>query len=133
MCGSVGGRAWLWRTLMVAPVRWATNCQGTRLEWCSITCTHNNPDKRHVSTRPPPQGPCQPLASMTDIVIRSKGVSLQPGCGRTERMISSPALSSCVPHVLATRLIASVAPLVKTISSREAAFTKVCTPERASR
>ena len=57
-------------TLMLAPVRWASICHGTMLEWCS----------------------------------------------RAEMMISSPALRVGV-RMLATRLMPSVVPEVKMISS----------------
>ena len=53
-------------------------------------------------------------------------------CSATDRMTSSPAWSALWPHVFATRLMASVAFLVKTMFSGEAAFTNLATLQRAS-
>mmetsp|Transcript_13662 Transcript_13662/g.57086 ORF Transcript_13662/g.57086 Transcript_13662/m.57086 type:complete len:205 (+) Transcript_13662:589-1203(+) len=73
-----------WRSTQ--PVRSATSCHGTRLEWCSIT----------VSTT------------------------------------SSPSSRLSSPHAYATRLMASLALRVHTISRSDVAFTKVATLPRAA-
>mmetsp|Transcript_57345 Transcript_57345/g.132118 ORF Transcript_57345/g.132118 Transcript_57345/m.132118 type:complete len:212 (-) Transcript_57345:513-1148(-) len=53
-------------------------------------------------------------------------------CSILDRMISSPSPMFCSPQVLATRLMASVAPRVHTISSRRSALMKCWTLSRAA-
>mmetsp|Transcript_33012 Transcript_33012/g.77443 ORF Transcript_33012/g.77443 Transcript_33012/m.77443 type:complete len:212 (-) Transcript_33012:52-687(-) len=53
-------------------------------------------------------------------------------CSRWETTISSPAPTCCSPQVLATRLIASVAPRTKMTSSAERALTNCATVLRAA-
>mmetsp|Transcript_33484 Transcript_33484/g.107628 ORF Transcript_33484/g.107628 Transcript_33484/m.107628 type:complete len:212 (+) Transcript_33484:683-1318(+) len=53
-------------------------------------------------------------------------------CSATLSTTSSPSPRLARPHVCATRLIASVAPLVNTTSSRDAAPTKAATLSRAA-
>ena len=52
-------------------------------------------------------------------------------CSSTESTTSSPSPRKVPPQLAATRLIASVAPLVNTISLAERALTKRCTLARA--
>ena len=73
------------RYLRVAPVRFATSCQGTRLLWCSISVSR----------------------------------------------MTSPFPRFAPPQLAATRLIDSVVPRVKMISSGAAALTNVATRARA--
>ena len=80
ICGPASAAAGL--ALRTARLRWARSCQGTRLEWCSIT----------LST------------------------------------ISSPSPMYCPPQLLATRLMASVAPRVNTTSRSDRAWMN-CTSE----